>query len=276
MRDLAIEGESAVGLAGYVDQILCSGLPGVRALDPRRRPAALRAYLAEAASSDLARAQMTPRRPDTVLAWIAALARASSHTTPLTQVHRLLGRSLASRDTVTAWRDALTQTMLLDPVPAWMPTGPDAPGRLTSSPRLYLADPALAAAACQITSRHLLRGQTAPVQPVEGTWLAALFSSLVTMSVRTYAEAHGWNVSHLRTKRGTHDIPLIIELDGSRVLAGAITTSPDPSDRDTADLTWLADTMPRKVAGTFVITTGPAAYRRDDGVAIIPLALLAP
>lgn len=45
-------------------------------------------------------------------------------------------------------------------------------------------------------------------------------------------------------------------------------------DADVRHLLWLRDQMPDDVADLVVVTTGKYAYRRPDGVAVIPLGLL--
>jgi len=47
-------------------------------------------------------------------------------------------------------------------------------------------------------------------------------------------------------------------------------------DRDVRHLGWLRDELGDRLADRVVITTGEFAYRRDDGVAVVPLALVGP
>ncbi len=85
----------------------------------------------------------------------------------------------------------LSQLWLLDPVPGWLP-GHATFSKIGSSPKHHLADPALAAALLGVNARALLTGQeTNPPVPRDGTLLGALFESLVTLSVRVYAQAVG-------------------------------------------------------------------------------------
>jgi hypothetical protein len=48
------------------------------------------------------------------------------------------------------------------------------------------------------------------------------------------------------------------------------------SDGDVKHLRWLEDKLGERVVDLIVVTTGPQAYRREDGIAVIPLALLGP
>lgn len=47
-------------------------------------------------------------------------------------------------------------------------------------------------------------------------------------------------------------------------------------DHDVKHLLWLRDHLGDRCADTVVLHTGPYAYRRADGVAVVPLALLGP
>ena len=52
--------------------------------------------------------------------------------------------------------------------------------------------------------------------------------------------------------------------------------NPVVTDADVRHLRWLRESLGDRVADVAVVTTGPSAYRRLDGVAVIPLALLGP
>lgn len=101
-----------------------------------------------------------------------------------------------------------------------------------------------------------------------------LFESLVTLGVRVLAHAAQARVSHLRTAAGEREIDLIVEGPDGQVLAIEVKLASAVSDSDVRHLTWLRDTMPERVVGTVVVTTGSTAFRRRDGVAVVPLALL--
>jgi len=48
------------------------------------------------------------------------------------------------------------------------------------------------------------------------------------------------------------------------------------SNHDTQHLMWLRDQLGDRVADLMILYTGNYAYRRPDGVAVVPLALLGP
>lgn len=47
-------------------------------------------------------------------------------------------------------------------------------------------------------------------------------------------------------------------------------------DRDTRHLKWLASELGDDLLDAAIVTTGPHAFRRKDGIAVIPAALLGP
>lgn len=49
---------------------------------------------------------------------------------------------------------------------------------------------------------------------------------------------------------------------------------PIATDKDVVDLNWLREEMGENLLDGVVVTTGTEAYRRPDGIAIVPAALL--
>jgi hypothetical protein len=49
-----------------------------------------------------------------------------------------------------------------------------------------------------------------------------------------------------------------------------------PDERDVRHLHWLRRELSENLADAVVVTTGEADYRRSDGIAVIPAALLGP
>jgi predicted AAA+ superfamily ATPase len=149
--------------------------------------------------------------------------------------------------------------------------------RLTAPPKHHLADPALAARLLGADVDALLEGASlGPPIPRDGTLLGHLFESLVTLDVRVFAQASEATTRHLRTRGELHEIDLIVERGDHRVVAVEIKLTQQVDDRDVRHLRWLADELGKDLLDAVVITAGPAAYRRPDGIAVIPAALLGP
>lgn len=97
---------------------------------------------------------------------------------------------------------------------------------------------------------------------------------MVTLCIRAYAQAAEATVKHLRTKAGEREIDLVVETEDHRVLAIEVKLVRTVSGGDVRHLLWLADRIGDELLDAVVITTGPEAYRRADGVAVVPAALV--
>ena len=183
--------------------------------------------------------------------------------------------SQPNKATASRYSDLLTALRVLDPIEAWLPTRNQF-ARLTGAPKHHLADPALAARLLSLTDRHLIAAtERSEGAAHDGTFLGALFESLVALSVRTYAQSFDGRTYHLRTQGGRHEVDLIVETDHG-VLGIEVKLGASPDDRDVRHLTWLRERLGADLLDAVVVTTGPEAFRRSDGIAVVPLALLGP
>lgn len=270
-----IQGSSEVDLAEYASEIEAGGFPGLRHLEGRALRTQLDGYLELIASRDLPEAGLSVRRPELLTGWLRAYAAATSTTTTLEKLRRAVspGENPPAATTSRPYISLLNALRILDPLPSWLPTNNHLRS-LTNSPKHHLADPALALRLLNSTASRLLDGNE-PNTPIvrDGTFLGALFESLVAQSLRVFAQSNEANVFHLRTKGGRHEIDFIVESpDG--VIAIETKLASTVNDADLKHLHWLRETTPHQVIDLVVITTGKEAYRRKDGVAVIPLALL--
>jgi predicted AAA+ superfamily ATPase len=273
-----IAGATSMSLTDYVEEILASGLPAVRQLSPRARRLQLEGYVDRIVDRDIADdAGVTIRNPAALRRWMTAYAAASSTSASFETIRDAASAGderKPSKATTQSYRDALARIWILDEVPAWIPSN-NRLNELGQSPKHHLADPALAAQLLGVQASTLLAGQAAgPDVPRDGTLLGALFESLVTLSVRAYASRSEAHVKHLRTARGRHEVDLVVERADGGVVAIEVKLARDVSRGDGKHLRWLRERLGAQVLDCVLVTTGPAAYRRDDGIAVVPLALL--
>jgi predicted AAA+ superfamily ATPase len=274
-----VRGASSFGLADYTDELFRSGFPGLRALPERLRRAQLDGYIQRVIDKDFPELGHQPRNPAALRRWMTAYAAATATAASWEKVRDAAtsGESeKPARTTVMPYRDVLERLYLLDPVPGWRPTRNHIK-RLTEPPKHHLADPALATSLLGLTSEQLLAGEEpALAVPRDGTFLGALFESLVTQSVRGYAQAAEASVGHLRTYAGEREIDLIVERGDGRAVAMEVKLHPVATDKDVRHLQWLREQMGDDLLDAVVVTTGAEAYRRPDGIAAVPAALLGP
>lgn len=275
----AVSGRTDWKLERYVEEILVSGFPGMRGLSGRPLRAQLDGYLRRIVDRDFPELGHEVRKPSVLRRWLEAYAAASSTTAAFEKIRAAASPSQAerpSRPATQPYRDVLERLWILDPVPAWAPSRNHI-RRLTLPEKHQLADPALAARLLAVDADALLAGAPAgPAIPRNGTLLGALFESLVTLSVRVYAQASEAAVFHLRTAAGEHEVDLIVGRGDGRVVALEVKLARVVDEGDLRHLRWLQERIGDELLDAVVITTGEEAYRRDDGIAVVPAALLGP
>jgi len=274
-----VAGASAVRVANYTDLILGSGFPGFQGLAGRALTAQLDGYVDRIVDTDLEEAGLKVRRPTTVRAWLRAYAAATATTSSWETIRNAATGGMhdkPARTTTLPYIDALTRLRILDEVDPWLP-GNNRFKRLAQAAKHHLADPALACRLADVSRADLLRGRGGAVAiPRNGTFLGALFESLTALSVRVFAQAADARVAHLRTRDGDHEVDLIVERNDGRVLAIETKLSATVSDRDVRHLRWLRNVIGDQLLDAAVVTTGSHAYRRSDGIAVLPLGVLGP
>jgi uncharacterized protein len=280
-RREALTGESELRLVDYANEILASGFPGLRGLSARALRAQLDGYIDRIVTRELPQLGLNVRNQAALRRWFAAYGAASSTAATYETIRDAATSGEGekpSKVTVGPYRDTLERLWVVDPVPAWAPTRNHL-RRLSLGPKHQLVDPALAARLTGVGIGALLRGSDSPTAaaiPRDGTYLGALFESLVTNDVRVYAQSAEARVSHLRTSKGEHEVDLVVERDDGRVLAIEVKLRATVDNEDVRHLTWLAERIGDDLLDAVVITTGRYAFRRRDGIAVVPAGLLGP
>ncbi len=274
-----VDGRTDVTLSDYTEEILRSGFPGMRGLSGKPLRSQLDRYLRRIVDRDFPELDHPVRNASALRRWMRAYAAATATTTSFEKIRDASTsghETKPARSTVQPYRDVLERLFILDEVPGWKPSRNHI-AELALPPKHHLADPSLAARLLGVTASTLLKGRAPePSIPRDGTLLGALFESLVTLSVRVYAERAEASVGHLRTHRGDHEIDLIVERDDGRVIAIEAKLGATPRDDSVKHLNWLAQQIGDELLDTIIVTTGTEAYRRRDGIAVVPAALLGP
>lgn len=276
-RKERLDGSTDVSADQYAHEILASGLPGLRGLPERIVRAELDSYVAHVINDDFEEAGYPIRNSAGLRRWLEAYAAAVSSTTSYEKIRDAASAGRAekpAKTTVLRHLDVLEGMWLIEPVPGWKPTT-NRLSRLTLAPKHQLADPALAARLRRATVDSLLSGDPAgPLAPRHTTLFGALFEALVTLNVRVYAQAAEATVSHFRDFAGDHEVDLIVEGVDQRVLAIEVKLAAVVDDDDVRHLVWLRNRLGDQLLDTVIVTTGSHAYRRPDGIGVVPAALL--
>lgn len=274
---LLISGETNIDLEDYTREIVQSGLPGLRELKGRALRAQLNGYLHRIVDRDLPELGLEVRNPEKLRRWMSAYAAATATSTTFEKIRDAAtggdGVKLA-KTTVIPYRDALEKIWMLEEQPAWIPSTNHRKG-LTSPPKHHFVDPSFVVQLLGFDEQALLDGRKSGFSiQRDGALLGQLFESLVTQTIRVLGQVHEAKVKHLRTKQGKREIDIILERRDQRVLAIEVKLSSSIRDDDVKHLKWLQSELGEELIDMVVVNTGPMAYRRADGVAVIPAALL--
>lgn len=171
--------------------------------------------------------------------------------------------------------DILNRLFLVDEVPGWVPSS-RSPQRMRVKPKRYFADPSIAAALLGMSSTALLENwQT----------FGLVFKNLVMRDLDVYARSLDYSVSnplrYYRDDSGLEADAIIERADGSWA-AIEIKVGLDKVDEAASNLLRVQNKVcsngkarVREPSFLAVVTgMGEAAYRRGDGVYVIPIRAL--
>ena len=276
-----VGGQTQVRLPDYVHEIVASGFPGIRSQPDGVRRLLLNSYVDDLALREFPEQGYPVRKPQVLKAWLTSYGAATATTT---SYNRILEASTAgesrkpSKVTTTTYRDVLAGLWVLDPLEAWLPTL-NRLERLAQAPKHFLVDPALTCRLLNLSEKQLLQGNPSTGKGGilrEGTLLGALFEHLAVLSVRVYAQANEAEIFHMRTRQGDHEIDMILQSQDGRILPIEVKLAQAARDEDVRHILWLKEKLGSDCLDGVVLTTGEYAYRRSDGIAVVPLALLGP
>lgn len=141
---------------------------------------------------------------------------------------------------------------------------------MRTSPTRHFCDPSIAVAMLNVTPQKLLE---------DFNTFGLLFESLCVRDLRVYAAAIGGSVFHYRDKTGL-EADAVISLDDGRWALVEVKLGSRQIEDAAKHLKKLADRIDQNKEGApsflMVLTGTAAAYRRDDGVLVVPLACLKP
>ncbi|MDO4258233.1 MAG: DUF4143 domain-containing protein [Actinomycetaceae bacterium] len=180
-----------------------------------------------------------------------------------------LGVGQLSANTVRDYVDALSRAFVIEDLEAWNPALRSATA-IRTAPTRHFIDPSLGAAILGATPARLLRDFES---------FGLMFESLCIRDVRVYSQRLDGVVFHYRDKTGSEADAVIVLRDGRwgliEVKLGEKQVEPAANN-----LKKLAERIDAQKMGRasflMVLTGGAAAYRRDDGVLVVPLGVLGP
>ena len=256
-------------LGEYAEKVTLGGWPGLIGAGALEGLRFVSDYISFIAEVDLSKVSKKRRDPYKVKRLLQSIARNISTEVTLTALAKDTGGSDGKLDdeTIAEYLDALERLMTLENLPAWN-THIRSADILRKSPKRHFADPSLAVGALGLSIDKL----TADLN-----YFGLLFESLVIRDLKIYAEANDGKVYYYRDSRGL-EIDAIVENANGTWGAFEVKLGIGAADNAAASLLKFADKIDTKKtkapASLTVITGNGFAYRRSDGVNVVPLSVL--
>jgi hypothetical protein len=169
-----------------------------------------------------------------------------------------------NRKTALAYEQLLVNLMVVDHLPAWTSNRVK---RLTRAPKRYLVDASLLGGALGVDTNTVLR---------DGDLLERLLDTFVTAQLRAEATvaAARPRLYHARQEQGRHEVNVVVELGGQRVIGIEIKSTSAPSQGDARHLRWMKDQLGDRFLSGVILHTGPDTYLLDERIVAAPISTL--
>jgi Predicted ATPase (AAA+ superfamily) len=226
-------------------------------------------YVSLMAEVDLSRVSEKKRDPNKVKRLLQSIARNISTEAAIVALAKDAGGSDGglNADTVTEYIAALERLMAVERLPAWS-THIRSSDTLRKSPKHHFVDPSLAVGALGLSVDKLVN---------DLNYFGYLFESLVIRDLRIYADVNEGKVFHYRDSQDL-EVDAIIEYPDGTWGAFEIKLGVGATDAAAENLLKFAnkiDTEKTKAPAALTVITGNGfAYRRPDGVNVVPISTL--
>jgi uncharacterized protein len=257
----------ALDLLGYVGLALRSGFPtAALELTGPAREAWFGSYVDDLLSHDVEQLEQSEsggrrRDPERLRSYLEAYALSSAGVSEHKSIYDAAG---INKVTASIYEGLLSDLLVVERVPAWTSNRLK---RLVRQPKRYLVDAALMAATLRLDEQGIV-GDGNVLGRILDTFVAAQLRPEIPLS-RTRPRLY-----HLRTEKGRHEIDLLAELGGKRVIGIEVKATAAPSVRDAEHLAWLRDQLGDRFLAGVVLHTGPAHFELDRKIQAAPIAAL--
>jgi hypothetical protein len=228
-----------------------------------------RDYVESVINLDVSRVDGVEKNPERVRLLLRSYARNIGTNASMETVKGDLEASETSLSdkTIASYLNALRRIFVVEDLPAWSPSVRSRTA-IRSSPKRHFVDPSIAVAVLRLHPEGLLK---------DFNTFGFLFESLCTRDVRVYAQAIDANVLHYRDKSGLES-DLIISLRDGRWAAVEVKLGQSQIEEAARHLLQLRARIDEQRMGRasflMVLTGGRFAYRREDGVFVVPIGCL--
>ena len=267
-----IEGVSNSDVETIAFQVARGGWPS--AVTMTDRSAAMETahnYLTAVAEEDISNVDGVSRNPDHARLVMRSFARCVGSQMAVSSMSKMVNAqgSEMSRPTFSAYLGALRNLSIIEDLNAWEPSL-RAKARISRTPKRYFADPSLAAAALGASPDTLLKDMPT---------LGMLYEALCIRDLRVYAQKNHGQVFFYRDNVGLEADAVVALRDGRWGLV-EIKLNQSQADAASDSLRRVANKVDQTIMGApsflLVVTAAGYAYRRNDGVYVVPIGCLKP
>lgn len=267
-----IEGVSNGDVETIAFQVARGGWPS--AVTMTDRSAAMETahnYLTAVAEEDISNVDGVSRNPDHARLVMRSFARCVGSQMAVSSMSKMVNAqgSEMSRPTFSAYLGALRNLSIIEDLNAWEPSL-RAKARISRTPKRYFADPSLAAAALGASPDTLLKDMPT---------LGMLYEALCIRDLRVYAQKNYGQVFFYRDNAGLEADAVVVLRDGRWGLV-EIKLNQSQADAASDSLRRVANKVDQTIMGApsflLVVTADGYAYRRNDGVYVVPIGCLKP
>lgn len=266
-----VYGQSSMSLEEITFALVRGGWP--EAVTGPERSALKRSinYVETIIQTDISRVDNIKKDPIKVRDLMLSLARNTATMATIKTIQDDIARgdidNTLSSPTIYGYLNALERIFVVEDLPAWSPSLRSKTA-IRTTPKRHFIDPSIATAVMRLTPSRLLK---------DFAFFGFLFESLCVRDLRVYADGNDGQVFHYRDANGLEADAVVVLHDGRW---GAVEVKLGAKQIDEAATHLLAlkervntDKM-LEPSFLMILTAGEFAYRREDGVFVVPLACL--
>lgn len=231
-------------------------------------------YIDAIANNDISDVDGVVRNSEFTLRLLRSYSRFQGAQAPISSIYADLtanADSSMTEDTIASYISALKKLFVIEDAPAWNPNLRSKTAIRTSDTR-YFVDPSIATAAMGIGPENLL---------FDLNTMGLLFETLCIRDLRVYSELLDGKIYHYRDKNGLECDAVLHLRNGKYGLIEVKLGGKKLIDEGAAILTELSEKIDvgRMMAPSFMMVltgTGDYAYKRTDGIWVVPIGCLKP
>lgn len=226
-------------------------------------------YVESVINIDISKVDGIEKNPSNVRALMRSLARNTASPIPMSTMRKDMAsdEDTISEKTISLYLNALRRIWVVEDLPAWNPAMRSR-AAIRTSPKRHFVDPSIAAAVLRATPSRLISDLNT---------FGLLFESLCVRDLRVYAQSMDGEVFHYRDKNGV-EADMVVHLKDGRWGAIEVKLGTKAVDMAAKTLLLMCERINSEKmqppSFLMIITATGYAYRRKDGIYVVPIGCL--